>query len=469
MILLENIELCPSVMSHDFHFSSGKMLNFYTDTRAFKYPGAFVAIPGAKVNVLDLINPLLDLGCELIIYQDSSENNKKADQLSEAYPAVQFIKVSDSVDFLQEITHYHATDWQSQNPAHVLFGISGSNGKTTHKEMLNFILNKVFPGEIVGTEKNNNNHLGVPLTLLNINPLTKFVILELGSNHPGEIKVLCDIAAPNAGLTTNIGATHLEFFGDEKAVFDEEAYLYHAVKDQTSSKGFYLINEDDSFLKTLASTKGSIRYGSSAKAQAKVSYLKDGAILKFDGKTYKATNSNITGKHNFLNLVTTVFIASHFFPSKKSQIMKAASEFVPTKNRSQWIDVEKAKIYLDAYNANPSSMKAALEGFKDSLAQKNLKPSDSYIVLGDMNELGENGPSYHADLGHFIKELGFTHVCFVGRFAKDYIKGYGNGAESAPTSSDFRPTYRAKILSQYAYHFVKGSRSLQLESLFDIT
>lgn len=469
MILLSNIELCPSVLTADFKFVENKRLNFYTDTRRFKYPGAFVAIPGAKVNVLDLISPLLDQGCELVVYQASSENEEKVKSLQIKYPTTQFIAVTDSVDFLQELTHYHANDWQAQNPHHTLFAISGSNGKTTHKEMLSFILEKVFPGEIVATEKNNNNHLGVPLTLLNVNLMTKFVVLELGSNHPGEIKVLCDIAAPNAGLTTNIGATHLEFFGTEKEVFDEEGYLYHAVKEQTDGKGFYLINQDDSFLSTFPSTKGSIRYGSSAKSQAKITYGPGFATLKYKGQTYKVANKNITGRHNFLNLITTLFIAASFFPSKKKQLEKAASEFVPTKNRSQWIEVDKRHIYLDAYNANPSSMKAALEGFKDGLTEKKLTPKDSYVVLGDMNELGKNGPSYHEEIGRFLKSLGFKNVCFVGRFSQDYIKGYGEGAHSAASSAEFKSEYRSKILPKFAYHFVKGSRSLQLESLFDIT
>ena len=469
MILLSNIELCPSVLNKNLVFVENKRLNFYTDTRKFKYPGAFVAIPGTKVNVLDLISPLLEQGCELIVYQESAENKKKVASLSEKYPLVDFIAVTDSVDFLQELTHYHATEWQSQNPHHILFAISGSNGKTTHKEMLSFIMEKVFPGEVVATEKNNNNHLGVPLTLLNINIMTKFVVLELGSNHPGEIKVLCDIAAPNAGLTTNIGATHLEFFGTEQAVFEEEGYLYHAVKDQTNGNGFFLINEDDQFLKTFSSTQGSIRYGSSPKAEAIIHYGKGSATLKYQGKTYKVSNKNITGRHNFLNLITTVFIASQIFPKQKSKFEKVASEFTPTKNRSQWINVQKSKIYLDAYNANPSSMKAALEGFKESLAQKKLGPDASYVVLGDMNELGENGPVYHQEVGRFLRELGFAHVCFVGRFAQDYVKGYGLGADLAASSLEFKPKYREKILSQYNYHFVKGSRSLQLESLFDIT
>ena len=144
MILLSNIELCPSVLTADFKFVENKRLNFYTDTRRFKYPGAFVAIPGAKVNVLDLISPLLDQGCELVVYQASSENEEKVKSLQIKYPTTQFIAVTDSVDFLQELTHYHANDWQAQNPHHTLFAISGSNGKTTHKEMLSFILEKVL-------------------------------------------------------------------------------------------------------------------------------------------------------------------------------------------------------------------------------------------------------------------------------------------------------------------------------------
>lgn len=469
MISLALVKKCYSLLKKDISLDESRRISFYTDTRKFKAPGAFVAIPGAKVNVLDIISPLIDEGCELVIYQDSSENKSKAKALSEKYPQCKFLGVIDSVNFLQELTHEHAIEWQKEDPSHTLFAISGSNGKTTHKEMLSFIMEKVFPGQIVATEKNNNNHLGVPLTLLNINPKTKFVILELGSNHPGEIKVLCDIARPTAGLTTNIGATHLEFFGTEKEVFDEEAYLYHAVADHTANKGFFLINEDDSFLKKLPNTTGTIRYGSHKDANAKIFYGSGMAELNYKGTTYSARNSQITGKHNYLNLVTTLFIAASFFPEKKAEFEKAATDFTPTKNRSQWINVDKANIYLDAYNANPSSMMAALQGFKDSLEDKGLTTDHSYIVLGDMNELGKNGPVYHEEVGKFVKGLGFSHVAFVGRFASDYIKGFGSGAESTPSSSEFKSVYRGKILPQYSYHFVKGSRSLQLESLFDIT
>ena len=191
--------------------------------------------------------------------------------------------------------------------------------------------------------------------------------------------------------------------------------------------------------------------------------------MEYKGTTYSVSNSNVTGKHNFLNLITTLFIAASFFPEKKAALEAAASEFTPTKNRSQWINVEKAQVYLDAYNANPSSMKAALEGFKDSVLEKGLKLSEAFVVLGDMNELGDNGPAYHEEIGKFVKTIGFTEVSFVGRFSTDYRKGFGEGALSSPSSSEFKDLYRRQLLSKYPYHFVKGSRSLQLESLFDIT
>src|SRR5690606_11698488 len=124
--------------------------------------------------------------------QSSSENLDKVKKLESKYPLTEVIPVSDSIVFLQEISHEHIKEWKSKNPKNTVFAISGSNGKTTHKEMLSFILKEVLPGKIVATEKNNKNHLGVPLTLLTVEEQTEFVVLELGSNHPGEIKVLCD-------------------------------------------------------------------------------------------------------------------------------------------------------------------------------------------------------------------------------------------------------------------------------------
>ena len=466
MINLSHLKNCPSVKNH----SEGlpKALTFVTDTRKYHHPGAFVAIPGAKTNPLDVISDLLNAGCPVVVYQSDAANEEKVKELQKKYPKTSFVPVTDSVTFLQELTHEHIKEWKTLSPKNTVFAISGSNGKTTHKEMLSFMLKEVMPGKIVATEKNNNNHLGVPLTLLNVTSETEIVVLELGSNHPGEIKVLCDIAAPNAGLTTNIGATHLEFFGTEEKVFHEEAYLYHAVKSVTHGQGFYLINTDDKFLKSLEPTTGSIKYGETGEATARVTYVENGAAIQFKGQEFVALNSHITGKHNKLNLVTCLFIASHFHPELKQKFIEAAGNFRPTKNRSEWIQFEERSVYLDAYNANPSSMKAALEGFKESILEQGFKLTESCVVLGDMNELGDSTPQYHEEVGAFVKKLGFPNVYFVGRFASHYKTGMPEG-QTKTSSAEFKSEYRNISLKKYPIHFIKGSRSLQLESLFDIT
>ena len=462
LALLSKCQSIGKVVTLDGH------LKFYTDTRKYKNPGAFVAIPGAKVNPLDMIDGLLKQGCPIVFYEQGPINEGKVSELSGTYPHTLFIPVSQSVTFLQELTHQHVKEWKNKNSRRTVFAISGSNGKTTHKEILSFILKEVLPGKVVSTEKNNNNHLGVPLTLLEVTDETEMVVLELGSNHPGEIKVLCDIAQPNAGLTTNIGATHMEFFGTEQKVFEEEAHLYHAVKHETSGNGFYLINLDDRFLKQLEPFHGSITYGESPSAMARVSYLDDGAEINFKAESLVARNSQITGRHNKGNLITCLFIATHFYPDLKLSLIEACKNFLPTKNRSEWIKFENRSVYLDAYNANPSSMKAALLGFKESVLAQGLMLNHACIVLGDMNELGDTTPEYHKEVGAYVQELGFVNVYFIGRYSNHYISGNPFGQPKISTAA-FKSEYRNECLPKYPIHFIKGSRSLQLESLFDIT
>jgi UDP-N-acetylmuramoyl-tripeptide--D-alanyl-D-alanine ligase len=465
MISLKHLAKCSSVKGT---VNLEGRLPFCTDTRKYKHPSAFVAIPGAKVNPLDIIDSLLSQACPLVVYQQDATNEGKVQNLQAKYPQTKFLPVTESVTFLQELTHHHIVEWQGKNPKNTVFAISGSNGKTTHKEMLSHILKTVLPGKVVATEKNNNNHLGVPLTILDVTDATEMLVLELGSNHPGEIKVLCDIAAPNAGLTTNIGATHLEFFGTEKAVFEEEGFLYHAVKAHTHGRGFYLINVDDQFLKDLPKTEGSVLYGQSDKSEAKINFLNDGAEMTYKGHKLTARNSAITGNHNKLNLITCLFIATHFYPELKDKLIEAAATFRPTKNRSEWMQFEGKSVFLDAYNANPSSMKAALQGFKESVLSQGKTLSDTCVVLGDMNELGDSTPKYHQEVGAYLKFLGFPHVYFVGRFASHYQKGLSSG-QARSSSAEFKSEYRGECLKKYSFHFIKGSRSLQLESLFDIT
>lgn len=465
MISFSNVKKCSGIKTKVIFDGT---LSVYTDTRKYKHPGAFVAIPGARVNPLDVISDLLKMGCPVVFFQQDPINFQKVSALKEIYPQVEFVPVDEVISFLQELAHHHVVSWKKMNSKNTIFAISGSNGKTTHKEMLSFLLQNALPGKVVSTEKNNNNHLGVPLTLLGISWKTEVVVLELGSNHPGEIKQLCDIAIPDAGITTNVGATHLEFFGTENKVFEEESYLYHSVAANTESKGLFLINLDDPYLKNLHITPGSITFGHNNLADAQITFLDDGARLNWSGKQLEARNSYITGQHNKLNLITCLFIACRLYPELEDKFIKLCQDFRPTKNRSEWITFQDRLIYLDAYNANPSSMKAALTGFKDRLLSQGYQLNDACIVLGDMNELGDLTPQYHQDLGEFVQKLGFKNVYFVGRFSSYYRNGFPDGHMKS-SSLDFKSEYREDCLKKYSIHFIKGSRSLQLESLFDIT
>jgi len=463
-----HLKQCPSVVALPENLNINLKISFCSDSRKYKEQAFFVAIPGQKVNPLDVIENLLQKECPLVVYEHNEENSKKVQTLQGNFPKTSFLAVTNSITFLQELSHQHISSWKKLNSKHTVFAISGSNGKTTHKEMLGHILSTINPNKIVITEKNNNNHLGVPLTLLQVTEKTELVVLELGSNHPGEIKTLCDIASPNAGLTTNIGATHLEFFGTEEKVFEEEGYLYYAVKEVTDGKGFFLINNDDHYLKTLKPFPDSVTFAVKVNADAKIRYIDDGAEIVFRGNTLAAVNKNLTGRHNKLNLITCVFIADHYFPEKRNEILDAASSFRPTKNRSEWIEFESVPVYLDAYNANPSSMKAALEGFKQRVIEKHIPLVETCIVLGDMNELGELSSPYHEDVAKFAKGLGFVNVYFIGRFSSHYLEGFPEG-EARASTSEFKSEYRNNLLKKYRIHFIKGSRSLQLESLFDIS
>lgn len=464
MVKTSFVRECPSVIS-----VNGKIpdvsLSICTDTRHYRHPAMFIAYPGAKFNPLDMIAPLLEQGCPVLVYQQDPANEAIVKRLLEKFPKTTFVAVKDSVVFSQELAHKHANSWRAMGKT--IFAISGSNGKTTHKEMLAHLLRAKFGTRVVATEKNNNNHLGVPLTLFNLAPDSEVCVLELGSNHPGEIKVLCDIAAPNAGLVTNIGATHMEFFGTEEKVFEEEGWLYHSINSSTKGSGFFLQNLDDKFLCTLKRFKGVETF--SLRPGADFHIIPDTDGVRITGKlSATLVNPHITGTHNKQNMAVAWIIASTLFPADHQIFSRAAADFRPTKNRSEWTEYQDKKIYLDAYNANPSSMKVALEGFFDWVKQQGVAEENTLLVLGDMNELGDGAPNYHKEVGEFLKRWGATTPVFIGKFAQHYVEGLGRG-QTFTEAAKFKGSSWQQMTQGKTHIFIKGSRSLQLESLLAIT
>jgi len=467
MIDIKNIiPTCKSLIHIDGVLPE-KFLGFCNDTRVYNHPSFFVAYQGAKHNPLEHIEGIIEKGCRVVVYEKNEKNTNLVIDYKKKYPDVCFVSVVDSIVFTQELSSIHISNWQRRGG--YLFAISGSNGKTTHKEMLSFILNNVFPGQIESTQKNNNNHLGVPFTLLQVKPQTRACVLELGSNHPGEIKVLCDIANPRGGLVTNIGATHLEFFYNEENVFKEEAYL-HAHLFQTKPEGLlFFQNIDDSYLKQLAPMPGLKSFSvNNPDANYFFEIRPPQILIKANEGNFKITNHNIAGTHNFSNLATAFIIAINLFPDKKNEIIDSCSHFKPTFNRSQWQNILGKETFLDAYNANPSSMKIALTGFFDELTRRNVEEEKAVLFLGDMNELGQNSDMYHQELGQFLKKWPRAKIVFVGRFASHYMIGRGEGISFANIAEVTGDKWR-EITRNATHVFIKGSRSLQLESLLAIT
>lgn len=438
--------------------------NIVTDSRSVNPGDGFIALKGEKFDAFNFIQSVVEKNPALIVIHSNREQEIQA--YLKSNPQITWVLVSDTLLFTQEIAREKIIEFQ-KNKRNLTFAISGSNGKTTHKEMLYHFLNSILPSQVTCTLKNNNNHLGVPLTIFQIEDKTQVAIIELGSNHPGEIKTLCDICLPQAGVVTNIGATHLEFFDTEENVFLEEGYLYYAVKNHTQSKGLFIQNCFDKFLSKLEKTEGTLSVGGK-NTDALFKFNSDSVEIKFKNDTYLLENKNILGQHNFHNLAVTFLISLYYFPEKVNSLVEAAKNFRPKDLRSMWIDFNSKKIFLDAYNANPSSMRVSLEGFINYCEEKMINLNEVYFVLADMNELGNNGQQYHEEIGSFLATKNVKNVAFIGKYSQHYQTGYRGNSQQFANALQFKQEAWQEVQKKFKFFFFKGSRSLQLETILDI-
>lgn len=424
------------------------------DNRNIEDENVFIAIVGERYNpLIELFK--LEKKVKYIVHE---KNVVIEDKYLDKFI---FIKVKNIVSFCQEVGGRIAENFQRTN---ILFAIAGSNGKTTTKEMLSHIMSyNSLP--YIATQKNNNNHLGVPFTLFQIRKETQFAIIELGSNHPEEMEVLNSICKPRYGVVTNIGHTHMEFFPTLKDVFKEEKNIFDHIE-KSSSKKIFFRNDDDEFLSEL---KGDFCLGFGHKGK-NYSFSYENEMMTVtaiaNNEVAVIRNEHITGKHNFYNLALTYVIAKELTQLPTQDIIIALKEFRPTPNRGEWKECQGKKIFLDAYNANPSSMIASLEGFRERVKALS-ELSRAVVVLGDMNELGENLVGLHQEVAKKLSDLGFENVRFIGRYAAHYLSGFPL-AKSFLTAQQYREESFLKDCESFDYFLIKGSRSLQLESILDI-
>lgn len=361
-----------------------------TDTRTASENQLFFALKGEQFDGNIFVQDALDRGCRMVVSDDPAYKDTPRVFLTES-----------SLDTLQQLAHYH----RKRSDAHFI-GITGSNGKTTTKELIAKVLSTTFPTLV--THGNLNNHIGVPLTLLQLKG-EQVAVIEMGANHVGEIAQLCRIADPDTGLITNIGKAHLEGFGSIEGVKKGKGELYDHL---ASKQGKAYVNISDPVLVEMASDRSlsTIPYavgatGSLYAVPAQKGPFAAGTLVLGDA-SYDI-RSSLVGSYNLQNIMAAISIGvSMDIPVGK--ILAAVASYVPGNNRSQQLKGKSNTLVLDAYNANPASMAGSVEHF----ATESGKPS--MVILGDMLELGDEAESEHVHLLSRLVELSFDLTLLVG-------------------------------------------------------
>jgi len=361
------------------------------------------------------------------------------------------ILVEDVLTSLQKLARFHRD--QLKIP---VLAITGTNGKTTTKELIAAVLSEKF--KVNYTLGNLNNHIGVPLTILSMSPETDLGIIEMGANHPGEIKLLCEIANPDFGIVTNMGKAHLEGFGSFEGVIKTKSEMYDFLK---LKGGKCFINADNQLLKKQAHDLEQISYGKSDGCFLTGELATTGYSLVVKAlfpKGWLYLKSKLIGDYNFENLLAAACIGK-YFEVDPLLIQKALEEYTPSNNRSQLIRKEKNTIIMDAYNANPTSMMMALANFT------NIQNNQKCVILGDMLELGEASDEEHQKIVDFVELQDFSEVYLVGRQFKKTIAGDKkkkfDNAELLSNYLKTQPIENKLIL-------IKGSRGIHLEKILEL-
>lgn len=412
-----------------------------TDTRKIKKGEMFFALWGNNYNGNLYAAEALEKGAICAVIDDSM------------YETDRTVLVDDCLFELQAMASYHRKELKAQ-----VLAITGSNGKTTTKELIASIMAK--KKKVHFTHGNLNNHIGVPLTILSAPDGVELLIIEMGANHIGEIRTLCLIAKPDFGIITNIGTAHLEGFGSFEGVVKAKTELYEHLR---KVNGIAIFNDKNPLLaeKIFRMVNRAVPYSDPTGTKLSLEIASSGLMLEvnaeYQHKSYNVKTS-LFGKHNIEN-VRAAAATSLFLGADMADIIDAIEKYVPGNNRSQVLKSERNTIICDSYNANPESMRKAIDSFLEAPVE------DKLMILGDMLELGANSHEEHSRILRILNNQGITNVFLVGHQFEIISKEFGYksfaGVENLMEFLKLNPVTGKYIL-------VKGSRGMMLEKIYDL-
>lgn len=410
-----------------------------TDTRDCPPDSIFFALHGQTFDGNRFATQALASGCAYAIVDDT--------QVATTDPRC--IWVEDTLRALQELAHYHR-----QQLGTPILQITGTNGKTTTKELISAVLSEKY--NVLFTQGNLNNHIGVPKTLLRLTPSDDIAVVESGANHPGEILTLAQIIDPNFGLITNIGKAHLEGFGSFEGVIRTKGELYDFLRSKENGRIF--LQADNAILKEIAGSLPAYKYGQSGEGRNIEGELIDCAPylhLRWREKenTWHEVQTHLVGAYNLENVLAATAVGTYFNVSP-SQICHALENYIPTNNRSELMQTAHNKLIVDAYNANPTSMAAALENFRQ------IQHPHKMVILGGMKELGKASVEEHQHLIDLLQAQKDIEVWLVGEEFRPFCQlyRYFENIDAVKSELEITPLQDKLIL-------IKGSNSQKLFQL----
>ena len=413
-----------------------------TDSRNCPEGSLFIALKGESFNGNAFAGKALETGCAYAVI-DESEYAIEGDQ--------RYILVDDCLQTLQQLANYHRRQLGTR-----VIGITGTNGKTTTKELISAVLSQSH--NILYTLGNLNNHIGVPSTLLRLKAEHDLAVIEMGANHPGEIKFLSEIVEPDCGIITNVGKAHLEGFGSFEGVIKTKGELYDFLRKKEGSTVF--IHHDNAYLMNIAEGLNLIPYGTEDDLYVNGRITGNSPYLPFewkagkDGKSYQV-QTQLIGEYNFPNALAAITIG-RFFGVEDAKINEALAGYTPQNNRSQLKKTDDNTLIIDAYNANPTSMMAALQNFR------NMEVPHKMLILGDMRELGAESAAEHQKIADYLKECAFEKVWLVG----DQFAAAEHSFQTYPNVQEVIKDLEADKPKGYTI-LIKGSNGIKLSSVVD--